>query len=891
MWKKIIRQISGEGCELRERMFRIIILIAAVASVIGVGEIFLVMEITKVLLPFLALLFTVMAGSLIATFKYRKIDLAAMLLGIVIIIFVFPIMFCLSGGLEGGAPVWMALGLLYIFVMFSGKKLLFFLGLCIVSYGVTYFVTFWEPDFIVPMLNSGRAHVDSFFSVIVVGIVAGGILKEHMCVFEEEHRQNEEQKQALEKSSGNKSTFFAHMSHEIRTPINAIIGLDEMIMRSNPTDEIREYAKDIQVASKMLLNQVNDILDLSQMEMHKMKIVPVQYRTDILFGELAELMRAQMEKKSLEFYLDIDKNIPSVLYGDEKRIKQVLLNILDNAVKYTEEGSVTMSAQGEESSTGEMILKIKIADTGMGIRKEDIEYLYDSFNRADEIRNAKIVGSGLGLAITKQLVDLMGGEITVDSIYTKGTIFTVILKQKIVDSEPVGNVNAVKRERNEEQFYRPLFEAPEARILVVDDNKMNSLVASSLLSATKVQVNVAQSGEECLELTRKKFYHAILVDYMMPDMDGAETLKKIRTQENGLCREAAIIVLTGNAQSGARQMYMEEGFDGYVEKPIEGKLLEMELLQVLPSDIIEYLETGTVEVENDNQIQKLTRKKRKKIYITADCVCDVPPELLEKYDIKLMYLYIKTPHGRFADTREIDSDSLTQYISAESSTAYADSVTVEEYEEFFAETLTEAERVIHISVTSKSARSYGIAVTAAKGFDHVRVIDSGQISCGQGLIVLYAAKLAMEGKSTDTICQALEEMMGRIQTRFIMPGADIFFQNGRTRAITAKVCRLFNLHPFAGVRQKKVVLVGLLAGNLEAAWRQGIRWHLRNKRKVNKDVVFITHVGCTVKQIEWVKAEVLKRVPFDYVIVQKSSFSNACNSGMHTIGISYYSNW
>ena len=185
-----------------------------------------------------------------------------------------------------------------------------------------------------------------------------------------------------------------------------------------------------------------------------------------------------------------------------------------------------MSAQGEESSTGEMILKIKIADTGIGIRKEDIEYLYDSFNRADEIRNAKIVGSGLGLAITKQLVDLMGGEITVDSIYTKGTIFTVILKQKIVDSEPVGNVNAVKRERNEEQFYRPLFEAPEARILVVDDNKMNSLVASSLLSATKVQVDVAQSGEECLELTRKKFYHAILVDYMMPDMDGAETLKK-----------------------------------------------------------------------------------------------------------------------------------------------------------------------------------------------------------------------------------------------------------------------------------------------------------------------------------------------------------------------------
>ena len=889
MFKKLIRLMVGKECELRERMFRTIILLGGLASAIGIIEIIFTMELDNFLVPILILLLAVMAISLVISFRYNKLDLAAILMGLVIIVMIFPVMFCLSGGIESGAPVWLALGILYIFIMFSGKKFVFFLVLCLITYSITYILAYNFPQLIVPMKSKGTAFFDSIFSVFVIGIVSGCILKLHMRVFEQEHELTIAQKEELEKTSNAKNVLFANMSHEIRTPINTIIGLNEMIIRENSTGSTREYAQDIQLASKMLLNQVNDILDLSQMEMKKMNIVPVQYNVENMFGELVDLIKVQADKKGLELRVDIDKNLPSVLVGDEKRIKQILLNLLDNAVKYTKEGYIAMSVQGENAADGEISMKVKVADTGMGIRKEDMEYIYDSFNRVDENNNSRIVGSGLGLAITKQLVDLMEGEITVDSIYTKGTVFTVILKQGIADAKSVGSVNLLKRQSQDTGSYKPSFEAPEARILVVDDNSMNSRVAASLLSYTKVQVDTAGSGEECLKMTMKKYYHVILLDYMMPVMDGHEVLKAIRSQENGLCRESAIIALTANAMYGSRQIYREQGFDGYVEKPVQSRLLEQEILNLLPSEIIEYRESETTGMENDGQIQRLTRRKRKKIYITADCVCDIPPELLEKYDIKLMYLYIRTPHGRFADTKEIDSDSLTQYLSTVNSVAYADSVTMEEYEEFFAETLTQAERVVHISMASRDGMTYNLAVAAARCFDHVHIIDSGQISCGMGLVTLYAAKLAAEGCSAREIIDSVEKMKSRVKTRVVMPGINIFYQNGRTGRITALVCNFFKLHPYTVVRHNKTVIRGMLAGSLENAWKQAIYWHLHNRRKINSDVVFITYVGLTVKQLEWIKAEVLKYVPFDKVIIQKASFSTACNSGLKTVGISYYS--
>ncbi len=890
MFGKVLEFIQGKDLELKEQMFRTIIFLGGTAASVGVVESLMMEEMAGYQIPVFILLLIAMTVAMAATFLYKKYELSAMIMAVVIVEILFPVKFFLSGGLQGGPTIWFVLGIIYIFAVFKGKKMWFFLILSIVTYGATYIAGYMNPELVHQLYSRKSAYLDSFFSVVVVGAVAGLVIKMHLKLFEEEHKLNIISKEEIERNSSSKNALFANMNHEIRTPINAIIGLNEMILRSETSNEVREYARDINVASKLLLSQVNDILDLSQMEMGRMKLVPIQYKTLDLISELVEVIRFQMEKKGLEFLVEIDKNVPSVLYGDEKKLKQILLNILDNAKKYTERGSVIFTVRAEECQDGYAVLEMQIADTGIGIRKEDLDYIYESFNRFDEKENQRILGSGLGLAITKQLVDLMNGEITVDSIYKKGTVFTVKIKQEIVDATVIGTVNINVGTVGGDEVYRTSFEAPEVRILVVDDNKMNSKVVKSLLSATKMKLDVADSGYECLELTKKKYYSVILLDYMMPGMDGLETLKNIRRQENGMCRETAIVALTGNVASGARQMYLDQGFDGYVEKPIQSRKLEEEILKFLPTESIEYFDNAAIEVENISQIQRFTMKKRKKVYITTDCVCDIPSELLEKYDIALMYLYIKTPYGRFADTREIDSDSLKQYISIDESNAYGDAVTVEEYEEFFSEVLIEAERVIHISLGTKIGRAHSIAVVAAKGFDHVHVIDSGSISCGQGLLVLHAARMALEGKSYNEICQSVENVKNRIEMRFIMPSADIFYKNGRMTATVTRLCRGFRLHPYLSVRQNRIKVIGLLNGTLENAWKVGIRSQLRNKRKICRDIVFITHAGCSVEQLDYVVNEVKKMVDFNHIIVQKGSFSSTCITGIGSIGIAYYEN-
>lgn len=888
MWKKLAGWLMGKEDELHERLTRTVIMLGGVVTAAGLLEMVLLRGVTSMLIVVILTVALLVGSVLFVALKFRKYEQAAILLGLVIIILLFPLTFIYGGALDGGATVWMTLGILYIFIMFSGKRLFYFLILALVMYGGTYLATYLKPEMVTPMSSRTMSYIDSFFAVFLIGSVGGIILKAHMNVFAEEHKINLAQKEELAKSRDTRNVLFANMSHEIRTPINAIIGLNEMILRENPGGEIGTYAKDIQAASKMLLNQVNDILDLSKMEMERMEVVPTRYQTKELFTELTELTRVQLEKKNLDMILDIDEKLPSVLIGDEKRLKQVLLNLLDNAVKYTQNGSVTLAAEAEENRDGYVGLKISVADTGIGIRKEDIEHIYDAFRRVDEKKNTNILGSGLGLAITKQLVELMGGEISVDSIYTKGSTFTVKLRQKVADATFIGDINIKAEETAAGEAYKPSFEAPEARILVVDDNRMNSMVATRLLSFTKVQVDVANSGMECLELTKRKYYHVILLDYMMPGMDGLETFQELREQENGLCRDSAVIALTGNSQSGAKQMYLDMSFDGYLEKPIQGKMLEAEILKFLPEDIIENRRDTDGVSGQFGRVQKQSRRKRKKIYVTTDCASDIPQDLLEKYDIKLMYLYIKTPNGRFADTREIDIDSLSQYVSDESSSAYADSVTVEEFEQFFAETLTEADQIIHISLASRAGKSYDIAMTAAKSFDHVHIIDSGQISGGQALVTLHAAMLAMEGKSAKEIIKEVESGLGNIHTRVIMAGAEIFHQNGRARSATVKICRFLNLHPYMAMLQKRAVLIALLGGSMESAWRQGIRLHLRRKRKISRGICFVTHVGCSVKQQEWIKKEILKCIPFERVVMQKASFTNACNTGKNAIGIAYY---
>ncbi len=892
LFEKLVEVINGREYRLQERIFRMMIIMGCILAFVGIVECMILMDIKFVILPLLILL-AVFSIEFVITFKYRRTDIAAMIIAFIIILVVFPEMFFLSGGLEGGASLWFALGIFYVFLMFSGKKLLFFLALSLIVDVVTYGYCYYHPEAVIPMDSMAAAYLDSLFAVLAVGFAGGAILKVQMRMFRIESAVAQKQQEELEEMSASKNRFFASMSHEIRTPINTIVGLNEMILRESKEAYIKEYAQSIQGASKMLLNLVNDILDLSQLEMKKMEIIPLEYKTKELFRGLIDMIQVRLKEKKLGFLVDIDENIPSVLFGDMKRVNQVILNILTNAAKYTEKGSVTLVAHGEFRDIDEIMLRIAVEDTGVGIRKEDMAHIFDFFRRVDDRMNHKVEGSGLGLAITKQLIDLMDGEILVDSIHTRGSNFTILLPQKVVDRTPIGRVDFLARCGEHAGGYCQSFEAPEARILIVDDNAMNSFVESKLLEATKVQIDIVASGAQCLEMTKRKYYHVILMDYMMPDLDGVETLRKLRRQENGLCRDSAVIVLSASSEAERGRSYTEEGFDGYLEKPIQGKVMEETLLRFLPEDIVEFRlaqpekKWEAKQAEKDSGVRRVSRLK-KKVYITTDCVSDLPGSLVEKYDIGVMYLYIRTESGRFVDTREISSDNLIQYMTDTTSNAYADSVSVEEYEEFFAEALTQAEQVIHISMAKGMGKSYEMAMAAAKRFDHVRVIDSELISCGQGLIVLYAGKLAAERYSADDICQKIDKIKKQIPSCYIMPSGNIFYQRGHMTKMTALLCNLFRLHPVLKMSQSRMVFAGVRSGKLENSWRRFIRWHLRRKKRICTDVVFISHVGCSVEQQEIIREEILRWIPFEKVIIQRASVSIACNSGIGTFGFAYY---
>jgi len=881
MFQKLYQKMFGQELDLRERIFRVILVVGSMAAVIGNIESAILLGEHNV--PLIILLCS-MIVALVATFKYRKLDFAAILIGFFLIVVVFPEMFFWSGGIRGGSTIWLSLGIFYVFLMFEGKKLVFFLILTVVMDALTYLQGHLHPESINPLASETAIYIDSFFSMIVVGIVCGLFQRYQSKTFERERALTSKQKKELEEIGESKNAFFANMSHEIRTPINSIVGWNEMILRETSNEEVAEYAENIQNASEMLLTLVNDILDLSQLEIKKMEIVSAEYNVKKMIQDLVHMLQIRMQEKDLEFRVDIDETMPSVLFGDEKRIKQILLNLLTNAVKYTEKGFVTLSVSAEERISGRAELRISVADSGNGIRKEDLDSLYDVFHRVDAKKNMQVEGSGLGLAIVKQLLDLMGGDITVDSIYTKGSVFTVTLIQPIVDATPIGNVNFfANKEIQSGRYYKQSFEAPEARILVVDDHVMNAWIVSKLLGATKVQVDIVNSGMECLERTKQKYYHVILMDHQMPDMDGVETLKQVRRQENGLCRDSNVLLVTASSIGEAKAIYQENRFDGFIEKPIKGEKLEEELLKVLPADIIEYRAAPEVHVSGE-AIQKLSQKKKKRIMITTDSVCDIPEHLLEKLDIKVAHLYIKTDRGRYADGREIDSDSLAQYLMDENNNAVPDSISLEEYEQFFAEALTEADEIIHIAVAEGVGLSYPTAVAAAQGFDHVHLVDSGSISCGQGLVVLYAADLAMKGYNTVGIIRNIEKVKKNIEFYFIVPSLKRYYQNERIGFVAMKLCELLHLHPVMKMSQKKLSIVGVQVGNVDNSRRKFLRKHLRNKRKIDDELIYFAHVGCNVKQLNALRLELTRYISFKNIIMQKASGTIACNIGLGTVG-------
>ncbi len=728
----------------------------------------------------------------------------------------------------------------------------------------------------------------NFLIFSVFQVVMGMIMSYTRFRLNEQLVTAEKQRQEIYMLNKSQNSFFSNMSHEIRTPINTIIGLNEMILREDVSDEVIEDAVNIKAAGKLLLNLINDILDMSKFQSGSMQLLIEPYHTGDMLSDIVGMLWIRAKDKKLDFNVDVSPDIPAELVGDEVRIKQILINVINNAIKYTKEGSVSLSVQCEKTDGKICNMIYMVSDTGIGIKSEDIPYLFSAFKRVDETVTKHIEGTGLGLSIVKQLVDLMGGKITVNSVYKKGSTFIIEIPQRIERDGTVGKHDfskAVKPDKKKE--YTPKFEAPEARILVVDDNEANLMVVSKLLRDTKVRIDTATSGAEALRKTLNIKYNVIFMDHLMPEMDGVECRRRIKDQTGGRCRETAIIILTANADEENRALYARENFDGYLAKPVSGEALENELYSHLPKEIVKI--TGNrSEIAQESISWMSGTKKRKSIVITTESVADLSPELIEKYQIAVIPHKVRTDEGLFKDGKEIDTLGVLKYMEDPNHNVLPHGPTIREAEEFFAKQLTYANNIVHISISSKIEHSgFQPALEASKSFDNVFVIDSGHLSSGQGLMAVVAAKMAEAGLSAEEIVKEIEVYKKKIHTSFIVDNLDFLARAGQVGNGTANIIKSLMGRPVLRLHNGNMGVGMTYFGARENAWKSYINSVLTNAAKIDTSILFITYVGLTKRDTDWIREQVEKYQHFDEIYFKLASPAVSVNCGPGTFGLLY----